>query len=209
MITSPIAPQFTTEAQQQRAATFGMWVFLATELMFFGPLFLGYGYGRLHLSDAFAAGSRETDIALGTVNTAILLASSFFVANAVDALERGAARFATIMLHAAIALGIAFLAIKGIEYSSDWQEHLIPGPESALPEGEQFFFLIYFAMTGLHAMHLVVGIAVLLAFAATLGRITDPVSQSSRLRVAGLYWHFVDAIWIFLYPILYLVGRSG
>ncbi|HJV26915.1 MAG TPA: cytochrome c oxidase subunit 3 [Aromatoleum sp.] len=209
MITLPVAPQFSTEIQQHRAATLGMWVFLATELMFFGPLFLGYGYGRLHLSDAFAAGSRETDVVLGTVNTGILLTSSFFVANAVDALERGAHRFAAIMLHAAIALGIAFLAIKGIEYSNDWQEGLFPGAGSALPKGEQYFFLLYFAMTGLHAAHLIIGIAILLAFAVALGRVADPVSLSARLRVAGLYWHFVDAVWIFLYPILYLVERSG
>lgn len=201
------ARQFASAEQQGRAATLGMWVFLATELMFFGPLFFGYAYGRLHFAAAFAAASRSTDIVLGTANTALLLTSSLFMATAVEALERRAVRLARIMLGATAALGLAFLAIKGGEYRHEWGERLFPGRGSILDAGGQFFFLLYFAMTGLHALHLAIGIGIVLVFAAALGR--GGLATPERLRVAGLYWHFVDAVWIFLYPILYLVGRSG
>lgn len=200
----PVAHQFATAEQQGRAATLGMWVFLATELMFFGPLFFGYVYGRLHFPAAFAAASRETDVLLGTANTAILLTSSFFMANAVEASELGARRLARAMLLATAALGIAFLAVKGLEYRHEWEKHLFPGSGSVLESGGQFFFLLYFAMTGLHALHLAIGVAVVLVFASASGR-----AKPESLRIAGLYWHFVDAVWIVLYPILYLVGRSA
>lgn len=206
---TPIAPQFVSAEQQGQAATLGMWVFLATELMFFGPLFFGYGYGRMHFPEAFAAASRHTEVLLGTANTAILLTSSLLMANAVEAMEFGRTRAARAFLFAVAILGIAFLAIKGIEYRHEWKEHLFPGQGSLLDPNGQFFFLLYFAMTGLHALHLLIGIGAALIFAVALSRDTSPLAEPARLKVAGLYWHFVDSVWIFLYPILYLVGRAS
>ncbi|MGE5468702.1 MAG: cytochrome c oxidase subunit 3 [Ignavibacteria bacterium] len=193
----------------ERRAVLGMWVFLATELMFFGPLFFGYGYGRFEFGDAFAAASRRTDVLLGAVNTAVLLASSGFMASAVDALEDGRRLAAHRLLFVTAALGMAFLAIKGIEYRHDFERGLYPGSAMPLDGGQQFFFVLYYAMTGLHALHLLIGIAVAAVFGAGIARGAAALASPGRLRVAGLYWHFVDSIWIFLYPILYLVGRSG
>lgn len=204
-----VSPQFSSLGQQNAVATLGMWVFLATELMFFGPLFFGYWYGRLHFPQDFAAASRHTDMLLGTANTAILLTSSLTMANALEALEGGRRRAARAMLLATAALGIAFLAVKGLEWRHDWQEHLLPGRGSFLDNGGQLFFLLYFALTGLHAVHLAIGIAVALVFALAMRHDTSALAEPGRLKVAGLYWHFVDVVWIFLYPLLYLVGRSG
>lgn len=209
-----IAAQFDTAAQQGEAATLGMWVFLATELMFFGPLFFGYYYGRTQYPGAFAVASRHTEVMLGTINTAILLTSSLLMAMAVQARKADAARLATRLLSGVVALGIAFLVIKGIEYLHEWQEHLFPGAGFAFPEqnhadAAQMFYFLYFAMTGLHALHLVIGIVAVSVFALGLSRGACRFAGAERIEVAGLYWHFIDVIWIFLYPILYLVGRSG
>lgn len=202
------APQFASFGQQAQAATFGMWVFLATELMFFGPLFFAYGYGRLRFPEAFAAAGRETDMVLGTANTAVLLTSSLCMALAVEYLASGRRQLARAMLAVVAVLGVAFLAIKGTEYRHEWQSHFFPGRGSFLDPGGQLFFLLYFAMTGLHAIHLTIGIALMLTFALAMRHDTSALAEPERLRVAGLYWHFVDVVWIFLYPILYLVGRS-
>lgn len=197
------------EAWALRRATLGMWVFLATELMFFGPLFFGYWYGRLAFVDAFFAASRQTDVLLGGINTAVLLASSAFMACAVDALEAGRRRASPWLLLATAALGLAFLGIKGVEYLDDFHKGLYPGGDTRLDSGGRLFFLLYYAMTGVHALHLFIGIGVALVFAFGIARRRPALCDPGRLRVAGLYWHFVDSIWIFLYPILYLAGRSG
>ena len=207
------AEQFDSAAQQSMAATLGMWVFLATELMFFGPLFFGYVYGRTHYPDAFAVASRHTEVMLGTINTAILLTSSLSMALAVQARKAGSLRAAQWLLWLVATLGIAFLAIKGSEYRQEWQAHLFPGAGFAFPEdpsgAAQMFYILYFAMTGLHALHLTIGIAMVAVFAIGLHRGAHVFAGAERIEVAGLYWHFIDVIWIFLYPILYLVGRSG
>ncbi|MGE5652330.1 MAG: cytochrome c oxidase subunit 3 [Bacillota bacterium] len=209
-----IAEQFDDAAQQEQAATFGMWIFLATELMFFGPLLFGYSYVRSHFPEGVAAASRHTEVMLGTLNTAVLLTSSLLMAIAVQARKADAVRLARGMLLLVAALGFVFLAIKGAEYRHEWREHLFPGAGFAFadarhaPAAEIFYFL-YFALTGLHALHLTIGIVMVLAFAAGLSRGRRSFASAERIEVAGLYWHFVDVIWIFLYPILYLVGRSG
>lgn len=208
------AEQFDSVAQQGEAATLGMWVFLATELMFFGPLFFGYTYGRTHFPEGFAAAGRHTEVMLGTINTAILLTSSLLMAIAVEARKAGATPLAARMLFLAATLGIAFLAIKGSEYRHEWQEHLFPGAGFAFPEQKhadaaRMFYFLYFGMTGLHALHLIVGIVMVLVFALGLSRGARRFAAPERIEIAGLYWHFVDVIWIFLYPILYLMGRSG
>jgi cytochrome c oxidase subunit 3 len=202
----------TASGEQRRlAAQLGMWVFLATELMLFGPLFLGYLYGRSHFPDAFAAASRHTEFWLGTINTAILLSSSLAVALAVAANERGAPRVASRWLLLAAGCGIAFLVIKGTEYHIEWDERLFPGAgfAPALPASAELFYFLYFAMTALHALHLAIGVTATLVFALGLRLRTPALLPPIRLELVGLYWHFVDAVWIFLYPILYLVGRGS
>jgi cytochrome c oxidase subunit 3 len=212
-MTTP-AEQFDTAAQQEEASMLGMWTFLATELMFFGPLFFGYHYGRTHFPEGFAAASRHTDIMLGTINTAILLTSSMSMAIAVEARKLDAVRLAARMLLLTAALGVAFLVIKGVEYWKEWHEHLVPAAGFAFSEprhadAAQLFYFLYFGMTGLHALHLVIGIVLVLMFAIGLSRSECRFAAAERIEVAGLYWHFIDIVWIFLYPLLYLVGRSG
>ncbi|MDA8108402.1 MAG: cytochrome c oxidase subunit 3 [Betaproteobacteria bacterium] len=210
-VRQPAMP-FTSLEQQSRAATLGMWIFLATELMFFGPLFFGYTYGRLQFPEGWAAASRPTEVMLGTLNTALLLTSSALMAAAVAARKADANRAARVLLYLTAALGVAFLAVKGTEYRHEWQEHLVPGLRFAFPEGHagaaELFYYLYFAMTGLHALHLTIGIAMVLVFALALRGGRRDFAAPTRLEIAGLYWHFVDVIWIFLYPLLYLVGRA-
>lgn len=210
---NPVATQFENAAQQRVAATFGLWIFLATELMFFGPLFFGYVYGRTHFPDAFAAASRHTDVVLGTANTAVLLTSSLTMAVAGVARKHDARRLSMWLLWLTAALGTAFLVIKGIEYSHEWREHLFPGSgfvfDGSHMGGAEIFFFLYFAMTALHALHLTIGIAATCVFAIGLQRDAGQFSNAEHIELTGLYWHFVDVIWIFLYPILYLVGRSS
>jgi cytochrome c oxidase subunit III len=204
---------FDSIERQSDAARLGMWVFLGTEILFFGPLFMGYVYGRFHFPEAFAAASRHTDVLLGTINTAVLLTSSFTMALAVEARREGDVRLARAMLVLTAALGSAFLVIKGVEYANDWHEHLVPGIRFSFDAqhvgGAALFFYLYFVVTGLHALHLTIGIALVLTMVALLMRGRIEAANGERVEVAGLYWHFVDVIWIFLYPILYLVGRAG
>jgi len=212
-----IAEQFTSREQQTFAGTFGMWVFIASELLFFGPLLFGYLYLRTHYPAACAAASRHTDFLLGTANTAVLLTSSFLMALAAHAAEGQRRSRAARLLLAVAALGLVFLVVKGFEYHAEFQEQLFPGagfrPEHGghpqdIP-GMQLFFLLYFALTGLHALHLTIGIVACVALAFMLRRPEPKGPSGEAVELAGLYWHFVDLVWIFLYPLLYLVGRAG
>jgi cytochrome c oxidase subunit 3 len=204
-----LATQFDDLDQQHDAATLGMWIFLVTEVMFFGGLFAGYAVYRSIYPQAFAAGSRLCEITLGAVNTAVLISSSLTMALAVRAAQMGRRRAIVILLIATMVLGAAFLGIKFLEYDHKYEEHLIPGSgfTYAGPGGRQveLFVCFYFAMTGLHALHMVIGIGVLVVMTvlAVRGRITP--AHYAHVEVAGLYWHFVDIIWIFLFPLLYLV----
>jgi cytochrome c oxidase subunit 3 len=203
------APQFVDAEQQRNAATLGMWVFLATEVLFFGVLFTSYLVSRLLHYEGFVIGSHHTDMLLGSINSALLLTSSLCMSLAVReaALERRGA--ATMWMILTLSLGLLFLGIKGYEYLQDYHEGLVPmlkfdytGPQ--MPEVELFFYL-YFVMTGLHALHLFIGIGVLIALVLRnlFGR-----TRYSQILLGGLYWHFVDVVWIFLYPLMYLVGQS-
>jgi cytochrome c oxidase subunit 3 len=206
------AEQFESFERQRQAAELGMWVFLATELMFFGPLFLGYAYGRWAYHAGFAEASRHTDIVIGTVNTAVLLTSSLFVALGVRSIRLRQRGLTRVFLLCAAALGCLFLALKGLEYHDEWHEHLVPWMdfEFAAPHraAAALFYFLYFGMTGLHAVHLTIGIAVLGTFAWRLGR-APILHMQNQVEIGALYWHFVDGIWVFLYPILYLVERHG
>lgn len=205
-----LADHFDTLDQQRRAGEFGIWIFLATEVLFFGALFVGYAYNRTLHPKAFEHAARETLVWAGTVNTALLLASSFTVALAVRAAEAGARRRLATLIRATLALGLGFLAIKGYEYHHDVSKHLIPGhPEFPLhPEATQIFFSFYWAMTGVHAIHMVVGVGLWTAALILLRRGRAWPRRTARIEAFGLYWHFVDLVWIFLWPMLYLVGRA-
>ena len=198
------------ERAEPDAGKLGMWIFLASEVLFFGGLFVAYLYGRTTWPQGWATASRHTDVALGTVNTALLLTSSAIVALAVACAEDDTRqRWTAGLLWATAALGAAFLAIKGVEWHADWREHLVPGPSFAIPvAGAQQFFALYFVMTGLHAAHMAIGAGVLAVLAH--GRAHEcSWARATHLEVAALYWHFVDLVWIFLYPLLYLVERHG
>lgn len=205
------AHQFDDAEQQRDAATMGMWVFLVTEIMFFGGLFASYVVYRAMYPAAFAVASQALDIKLGTLNTAVLLLSSFAMAVAVFGSQVGRRRLLVGGLALTIALGIVFLAIKFYEYYQKYVEHHIPGPSFAFQEPytkpAKMYFTLYFAMTGLHAAHMIVGCGLLsvLIVMAWRGRFTP--EYHSPVEISGLYWHFVDIIWIFLYPLLYLIGR--
>jgi cytochrome c oxidase subunit 3 len=215
--TPVLEPQFASHAQQDYARTFGMWVFLSSELLFFGPLLFGYLYLRMHEPLATGMASRHTDMLLGTVNTAVLLTSSFCMALAGHAAERGERRRAARLLALTALLGGAFLVIKGYEWHQEFGEHLFPGagfrPDDATApatlHGMELFFLLYFAATGLHALHLSIGIAACLWLGAALRRSPPRGPGNDSVELAGLYWHFVDVVWIVLYPLLYLTARAG
>lgn len=214
---APLEEQFSSREQQELAGSFGMWVFLSSELLFFGPLLLGYLYLRTHYPQACALASRHTDFWLGTVNTAMLLTSSLLFALAGAAARADRRPQVVRLLLATALLGLAFLAVKGWEWRAEFAEHLFPGagfrPEgdvgAQVLHGMELFFLLYFALTGMHALHMGAGLAACLLLAWRLRRASSDPPAAASVELAGLYWHFVDLVWIFLYPLLYLVGRAG
>jgi cytochrome c oxidase subunit 3 len=205
------AHQFEDAAQQHDASTLGMWVFVAQEILFFGGLFTLYVVYRSSFPTAFGLASNHLDLQLGTINTVVLIASSLTMALAVHAAQTGKRGGLVLFLLLTIALGSVFLGIKAVEYGHKFHEHLVPGPHFSFPGPEapnaQLFFSLYFAMTGLHALHMVIGIAILavLIWMARRGRFG--ASYYTPVELTGLYWHFVDIIWIFLFPLLYLAGH--
>lgn len=202
---------FGSLEQQREAVTLGMWMFLVTEIMFFGGLFAMYVVYRFQNPEAFAAASHHLDVRLGAINTAVLIGSSLTMALAVWSAHHGKRAGQVIFLTLTLLLGATFLVIKGFEYNHKWHEHLIPGPsfqfEGADPSRARMFFHLYFAMTGLHALHMIIGIGYLIPtiVRAALGHFTK--EWNDPVEIFGLYWHFVDIVWIFLFPLLYLIGR--
>jgi cytochrome c oxidase subunit 3 len=224
---------FENMEQQREAGTLGMWVFLVTEIMFFGGMFLAYTVYRSLYPWAFASASNHLDITLGAVNTGVLILSSFTMAMAVYFTQIGKLRPQVICLVLTLLLGLTFLGIKSVEYYDKYEDRLVPGylipsrpfgPE-VQEEGQpadphklhllhgatvrqvEMFYWIYFAMTGMHAVHMIIGAGLLLVliYLSLKGRF-DP-EYHGPVEVVGLYWHFVDIIWIFLFPLLYLLGR--
>jgi cytochrome c oxidase subunit 3 len=202
---------FDDMAQQREAATLGMWLFLATEVLFFGGLFAAYMLYRVWYPQTFGAASRTLDITLGTVNTMVLITSSLTMAFAVRAAATDERRALMAFLVATMALGLVFLGIKGVEYVQKFQEHHVPGLafhfEGPAPERANLFFSLYFAMTGLHALHMVIGIGIMTVILVMAWRGAFSARWHTPVEISGLYWHFVDIIWIFLFPLLYLVDR--
>ena len=208
-----LAHHFDSLEQQKEASTLGMWVFLVTEVLFFGGLFAAYCVYRNWYPDAFAAASHELDVTLGAINTAVLITSSLTMALGVHAAQLGQRRLLMIFLVATMILGAAFLGIKGVEYYHKFAEHHVPGPafhfEKEHFRHAQIFFSLYFVMTGLHALHMIIGIGIMLVMLWWAWRGTITAEYYAPIEISGLYWHFVDIVWIFLFPLLYLLGRHG
>jgi cytochrome c oxidase subunit 3 len=213
-----LASHFEDLEQQHQSATLGMWTFLATEVLFFGGLFAAYCIYRFTDPTAFTIASRQLDILMGTINTFVLLTSSLTMALAVRAGQEGDRRGQIRYLLLTMLFATIFLGIKASEYYEEYEKHLIPGPwfrttALALPpdtpvlvqKQTQLFFVFYFFMTGLHAFHMVIGIAAMAIMVAMARRGRFTRDYFTPLEMTGLYWHFVDMVWVFLFPLLYLV----
>jgi cytochrome c oxidase subunit III len=207
-----VAEQFATPEQQRETAFLGMWTFLATELMLFGGLFFGIAVYRLLYREAMREASAHLYKSLGGINTAVLLTSSLTMVLAVGAARQGRRRDATIDLAITAALGLVFVGIKGTEYYLEYREGLMPGVGPPFPlhaPGAELFFNAYFFATGLHAVHLLIGVTIVGIVTARIawGDLLLPGRQIV-VEITGLYWHFVDIAWVFLYPAFYLIGGS-
>ena len=219
-----VAHQFDDLAQQKEAGILGMWAFLATEIMFFGGALLAYAIYRNTYHNAFAAASNYENWKIGLVNTFVLLFSSYTVVLAVHKAQHGDNKGVYRWVMVTILLGLVFLGIKAIEYTHLYHERLVPGmadfgrpivdgavhrlfPEY-LERPAQIFFSFYFSLTGIHALHMVIGVGIMLYIARLAKRDEFEPDYYNPMEIAGLYWHFVDIVWIFLYPLLYLVDRN-
>jgi cytochrome c oxidase subunit 3 len=219
---------FETEQQQREAGSFGMWLFLLTEIMFFGGLFFAYLLYRNWYNPAFVAGSNQLSIPLGTINTAVLITSGFFMALGVWAAEVRKKGLLVLFLLLTILTGLVFLGIKYVEYSEKFEKHHVPGASFDISEfvnppltgkaieeplspdmaqKTQIFFSLYFAMTGMHALHMIIGIVLLVWLTWRAQRGDFSSGYVAPIENFGLYWHFVDIVWIFLFPLLYLINR--
>jgi len=204
-----LVPHFEDLPRQIHAARFGMWIFLATEILLFAGLFVAFAEYRTVYPGTFERASRTLDLPLGTLNTVLLLTSSFSVAASIHLARHGRRRAATVALLATLACALAFLVIKAFEYQHKLHEGALPGPwyrfEAVRGPGASLFFTLYFLMTGLHAIHVTIGMGVLgwLAWRTRRGDFDE--AYHLPLELGGLYWHLVDIVWIFLYPLLYLV----
>ena len=203
---------FDTLDQQHEAATLGMWLFLITEVLFFGGLFLAYMLYRVWYPQAWAEASLELDIVLGAFNTAVLIGSSLTMALAVRAAQTGAQRAIVVWLLMTMALGLIFLIVKYFEYAEKFEHHHVPGPnfmfEGPNAGPAQIYFSLYFLMTGLHATHMIIGFGIMAVICWMAYRRRFSPEWYTPVEITGLYWHFVDIVWIFLFPLLYLVDRA-
>jgi cytochrome c oxidase subunit 3 len=211
---------FDDMEQQREATALGMWTFLSTEVMMFGALMFAYSLYRYKFGTEWLAGSHSLNFQLGFFNTLVLLCSSLTMAMGVHAAQMRQKNRMQLFLGLTWVLGLAFLVIKGIEWSADYHEGLVPGmnwdprphnladitKEGFNLQGYQMYFVVYFSMTGLHAFHMVIGLGLVayFMFLGQRGMFTNGNDQPVELL--GLYWHFVDIVWVFLFPLLYLIG---
>lgn len=208
-IASALREPWESLPAQRQAATFGIWIFLVSEMLFFGAIFLTYGYVRILHPDVYAEASSHTDIVFGTVNTAIILTSSLTMALAARAADVDVKGVVVACLGVTALLGLAFLVVKGFEYRKDIVDHLVPGAAFALRQpAAQIFFSFYWAVTITHVVHLSIGIVLVARLAIEIfrGRVA---MRSPQLEVTALYWGLVDIVWVILYPLIYLNGRAA
>jgi len=208
---SALAEQFDDLDQQHESSSFGMWVFLATEVMFFGGLFTAYILYRNFYLSGFEAGSRLLDVKIGAANTAVLLCSSLTMALGVRAAQLGKKKLLVAFLVLTLLLGLTFIGIKlGLEWRHDYLEGYAPGVNWTFHGTDwrhlELFFCFYFFLTGIHALHMVIGVGILTTLIVLAARGRFSPQRYNPVEVSGLYWHFVDIVWIFLYPLLYLIG---
>jgi cytochrome c oxidase subunit 3 len=210
-----LAHHFEDAEQQRESGTLGMWIFLATEIMFFGGLFAGYAIYRGLYLPAFEYGSRLLDIRLGTLNTGVLIASSLTMALAVHSAQTGKRKALILFLILTMIFGLGFLGIKFTEYVHKWDDFLVPGlrfaPQETFPSGVtagnlELFLCFYFFMTALHALHMIIGLGIMTVLLVMAWRGRFSKDYYAPIEISGLYWHFVDIVWIFLFPLLYLIG---
>jgi cytochrome c oxidase subunit 3 len=205
---------FDTPEQQFESSTLGMWVFLLTEIMFFGGMFGAYTVYRNMYPEAFASTSRFMNVTLGAFNTAVLITSSLTMALAVRSAQLGRKRLLIVLLSLTLLLGCVFLGVKVVEYHEKWVEHHVPGPSFHYEEAQfarqaQILFFLYFGMTGMHALHMIVGAGLLGTLLVMAVRDRFSAIWYTPVEMIGLYWHFVDIVWIFLFPLLYLIGHTA
>ncbi len=213
---------FVDMEQQKESTTLGMWLFLLTEIMFFGALFTGYAIYRYQYPEAWSAASHHLDIRLGLFNTIVLISSSLTMALAVHAAQTGKKQALILFLIATLTLGLVFLGVKTKEYSDKFEHHLVPGhgfqfeaapkreeSDRDLPKHAALFYCFYFGMTGMHALHMIIGMVTLVVLVRMAQKNRFSAEYHPHIELFGLYWHFVDIVWIFLFPLLYLVGGHG
>jgi cytochrome c oxidase subunit 3 len=204
---------FDDSAQQLDSSTLGMWVFLVTEVMFFGGMFGAYTVYRSMYPDAFASTSHFMNVTIGAINTGVLIFSSFTMVMAVRSAQLGQKKAIIAFLVLTLILGCVFLSLKYVEYHEKWVDHHIPGPgfqyqDPRYVHQAQILFFLYFAMTGMHAIHMIVGAGLLTTLIVMAARNRFSAAWYTPVEMIGLYWHFVDIVWIFLFPLLYLIGHT-
>lgn len=205
-----LAVQFESIARQEHAVRFGMWVFLGSELLLFAGLFGLYAAYRTMYAADFAKALHHNALALGSINTVVLIVSSFTVAWSIHALRGGRRRTTLIMLAVTMALGVTFLVLKGVEYADHFHHGIFPGAYYSFAElpthGAQIYFTLYYFMTGLHAIHMIAGLSIMIWLTTRVVRRKTTTARHGELELGALYWHLVDSIWIFLWPLFYLAG---
>ncbi len=206
---------FEDLGQQHEASTLGMWAFLTTEILFFGGILMAYWLYRIQYPEAWALGAAQQNWLMGAINTIVLIISSLTMALAVRNAQLGRRKGIVLMLVLTLIFGTAFLVIKGIEYTEHFHHGLFPGQwwhwnhDALLAPKVQLFMMFYWGMTGLHALHMVIGAGLLLWFIWRAWRGDFGPEYYGPVEVMGLYWHFVDIVWIFLFPFLYLIHETG
>ncbi len=204
-----VAHHFPNAEQQAHAARLGMWLFLATEVLLFTVLFAGYSVYRYLYSDVWALASKHIDTGIGTANTFVLVTSSLSVAMGLHFAKEGKGKLATLCLAITLAFGLTFMVLKGVEYTHHFEEGQLPGRWYSYREvrgpGDSMFFTLYFLITGLHGLHVLVGMTVLAVLAVKAWRGRFWAGYYTPMELGALYWHLVDLIWIFIYPLIYLM----